>query len=321
MNNSACLPGLSMLFGLLFLSQTTGIASAQNWPEHEIRLIVNYGPGGSTDIAARAFAEEASKYLNTTIVIENKPGGQGTIGPAAVANARPDGYTIGALGTPPLTIAPHMIDVTYTLDDFAPIGAYARHRFGIAVRPDSEFKTFADLVEAAKSRAIKYSAAAAPNNLVFPQIRKLAGGEYTWVPFQSEPDSVAAVLGGHVDAVVMTTAGMLELIKDGKLRLLASASPVRWTEMPDIPTLADLGYPVSVDSLVGYGAPAGVPEDRLALLHEAFTKAAASPSVQQRLASFYMESISLSGQEYKKLLMEEYEKMGTQLKEAGLAKP
>lgn len=295
-------------------------ALAQAWPDREVTLVVNYGAGGVTDVTVRALAAEAAKVLNVPVQVVNRPGGQGTTGPTFIAAQRPDGHTIGVTSFAPMAISPHMMDVSYKIDDFDYVGGFGRFRYGIAVAETSQIKTMADMVAAAKTRRVTFAASGPPNNLVLSKLGKALGLRFQFVPYPSGAESVTAALGGHVDAVVQTPTEMLPLIQAGKLRVLASASPVRWTERPDMPTLIDLGYGVSIDSWVGLAGPKGIDPARLAILRQAFAKAAQSPEVATSFERLGMSPSYMSGPEYKAFLDKGFVEMGQDLAEAGLAR-
>lgn len=282
--------------------------------------MVNYGAGGVTDVTVRALANEAAKILKVPVQIVNRPGGQGTTGPTFVAAQRPDGHTIGVTSFAPMAISPHMIDVSYGIDDFAYVGGFGRFRYGVAVNAESSIKSIDDLIAAAKARRVTFSASGPPNNLALLELGKKAGVRFQFVPYPSGAESVTAVLGNHIDAVVQTPTEMLPLIQAGKLRLLASASPVRWSELPDVPTLADLGHGVSIDSWVGLGGPKGIDSARLQVLEKAFAEAARSPEVAKSFETLGMSLSYMSGEEYRGFLKKGFGEMATSLAEAGLAK-
>jgi tripartite-type tricarboxylate transporter receptor subunit TctC len=305
----------------LILAAALGAPAAQaDWPEREVTLVVNYGAGGVTDSTVRALAVEAEKNLKVPVQIVNRPGGQGTVGPTFLAAQKPDGYTIGVTSFAPMAISPHMMNVSYSLDDFAFIGGYGRFRYGVAVRTESPIKSIDELVAAAKTRRVTFSASGPPNNLALWNLASKTGVQFQYVPFPSGAEAVTAVLGGHVDAVVQTPTEMLQLIDAGKLRLLASASPVRWTEKPDVPTLIDLGHGISIDSWIGLAAPKGTPPDRLQALEAAFSKSVQSPEVEKAFTNMGMSAAVMTGAEYRAFLDKGLKEMETALAESGLAK-
>lgn len=305
---------------LLAMSALVAPAFGQAWPDREVTLVVNYGAGGVTDVTVRALAAEASKNLKVPIQIVNRPGGQGTTGPTFVAAQKPDGYTIGVTSFAPMAINPHMIDVSYTIDDFAYLGGYGRFRYGIVVNEASPIKSIDDLIKAAKTKAVTFSASGPPNNLALLELGKKTGGRFRFIPYPSGVESVTAVLGGHIDAVVQTPTEMLPLIESGKLRLLASASPVRWSEKPDVPTLVDLGYGVAIDSWIGLAGPKGIDPERLKILQDAFAKAAGSPEVSKSFEQLGMSIAYMNSDDYRAFLKKGYIEMGASLVETGLAK-
>ena len=303
------------------LAAAIGTAEARaDWPEREITLVVNYGAGGVTDSTVRALAVEAEKHLGVPVQVVNRPGGQGTTGPTFLAAQKPDGYTIGVTSFAPMAISPHMMDVSYTLDDFAFIGGYGRFRYGVVVREESPITSIEELIAEAKERRVTFSASGPPNNLSLWELGSKTGARFQYVPFPSGAEAVTAVLGGHVDVVVQTPTEMLQLIDGGKMRLLASASPVRWDEKPDVPTLIDLGYDISIDSWIGLAAPKDIEPERLAILEEAFSKAIRSPEVARSFAVLGMSPSAMSGAEYRGFLDEGYAEMAVGLAESGLAK-
>lgn len=297
-----------------------GSASAQTWPDREITLVVNYGAGGVTDVTIRALASEASKLLKVPVQIVNRAGGQGTTGPTFVAAQKPDGHTIGVTSFAPMAISPHMMDVSYKIDDFAYVGGFGRFRYGIAVAETSKLKSMEDMVAAAKTRRVTFAASGPPNNLALSELGKKLGIRFQFVPYPSGAESVTAALGGHVDAVVQTPTEMLALAEAGKLRILASASPVRWTEKPDMPTLIDLGYGVSIDSWVGLAGPKGIDPARLEILSQAFATAAKSQEVAKSFEQLGMSPAYMTGPDYKAFLDKGIVEMEKSLNEAGLAK-
>jgi Uncharacterized protein conserved in bacteria len=314
------MPVKLVVVGFLFAVGLISSAAAESWPEREITLVVNYGAGGVTDVTVRALAAEAAKILKVPVQIVNRPGGQGTTGPTFIAAQKPDGYTIGVTSFAPMAINPHMIDVTYTIDDFDYVGGFGRFRYGIVVNVDSPIKSIDDLVKAAKTKPVTFSASGPPNNLALLELGKKTGARFRFVPFPSGAESVTAVLGNHIDAVVQTPTEMLSLIQAGKLRLLASASPVRWTELPDVPTLLDLGHGVSIDSWIGLGGPKGMDPAKLKTLRDAFEKAAGSTEVARSYEQLGMSMAYKNGDEYRAFLRKGYEEMGQSLAETGLAK-
>ena len=296
------------------------LARAATWPEREVTIIVQYGPGGSTDVSTRAIAAEMEKILGVPVQIVNRPGGQGTVGPQQVAAARPDGYTLGTTGLAGLAIAPHMLDVPYSADSFAFLPAFARYLYGIAVRAESPHRTLADLIAAARAKRTTFGATGAPNNIGMFDLARLTGARFQFVPFGSGAEAVTAAIGGHVEAVIQNPPEMLPALESGRLRLLASASAGRWKEFPEVPTLREQGHEVVVDSMIGFIGPRGIPEERRAVLARAILEAAQKPALAEILGRFGMVPSLMQAAEFETTVRQAHDRFGPQLREAGLAR-
>jgi tripartite-type tricarboxylate transporter receptor subunit TctC len=258
-------------------------AGAQEFPIKPVTLIVPWPAGGSTDLSMRAIAETASKHLGQPIVIDNRAGGSGTVGPAGMAaSAKPDGYTISQIPMPVLRL-PIMQDTTWDPEkDFTYIANLTGYTFGITTA-SAEFKTWKDVVEYAKKNPGKVTyatgGAGTSPHIGTEQIALRAGIELTHVPFKGGAESNAAVLGGHTMLQADST-GWKALVESGKLRLLMVWTDKRSPSFPDVPTLKELGYPLVYDSPYGIAGPKGMDPKVVAKLDDAFRKAVEDPAVQ-----------------------------------------
>lgn len=309
---------LIMTVGLAALLPMAVPAAASDFPTRAITVVVNYGAGGVTDVTVRALAAEVSEILGVPVQVSNRAGGQGTAGPTFVSGQRADGYTIGVTSFAPMAISPHMFDVPFTIDDFDFLAGVGRHRYGIAVSADSPYESAEDLMAAGQDQRLTVSASGPPNNLPVFELNREYETQFEFVPFPSGAEAITAVIGGHVDAVVQSPTEMLPLAESGQIRILASLSPVRWFEEPDMPTMIELGYDVSADSWLGFGAPQGVDPAHLEILRDAFRQAAESPEVADAFQRLGMEMSYMTGEEYETFLREGYDQMGVSLREAGL---
>jgi tripartite-type tricarboxylate transporter receptor subunit TctC len=297
-------------------------AARADWPEREIQLVVNYGAGGNTDVSARAFARGLERQLGKPVVVVNRPGAEGTIGPAFVATQRPDGYTIGVVTYSTVAIQPHVRDVPYTIGSFDFVAGYGRFRYGVTVRADSPHRTLDDLVRAAKQgNGLFVGAPSAPNNLAMFELGRLTGGKFEQVQYRSGAETVTALLGGQVDVIVQNPSDVVAQIRAGQLRLLASASPMRWQEFPDVPTMREAGYEVEIDSWLGVAVPRGTPRPVLERLEAASLAALRDPAVAEQIGATGVDPQALPGKEYEALLVRGAEQMGPILRRAGMAKP
>jgi tripartite-type tricarboxylate transporter receptor subunit TctC len=267
-------------------------AQAQDYPTKPITLIVPWTAGGSTDITMRAMAEVASKHLGQPIVIDNKAGGGGTVGPATMAaTAKPDGYTLSQI---PVTVfrLPLMQKTSWDAQkDFSYIIHLTGYTFGIIAKGDGPFKTFGDMIAFAKANPGKVSygtpGAGTSLHIGMETIAARQGVKFTHVPFKGNAETNAAVLGGHT-MVAADSSGWKPLVQAGQLRLLAVWTADRLKDFPDVPTLRDLGMPYVFDSPFGIAGPKGMDPKIVAKIHDAFKKALDDPGVQATLTKYDM---------------------------------
>jgi tripartite-type tricarboxylate transporter receptor subunit TctC len=277
-------------------------AMAQSYPTKPITLIVPWPAGGSTDVAMRALAENASKHLGQPIVIDNKAGASGTLGPAAMAaTAKPDGYTIAQM---PITVMrlPLMQKVSFDAEkSFTYIVHLTGYTFGITTKADSPYKTWKDVVDFAKANPgkVTYATPGAGTSLHIgmEQIADAAGIKLTQVPFKGGAETGAAVLGGHTTLQADST-GWKPLVEAGQLRLLAIWTANRSKVWPDVPTLKELGYPFVFDSPFGIAGPKGMDPKIVEILHDAFKKALEDPGVIATLERYDMVPRYMSTADY-----------------------
>jgi len=308
---------------LLALPFLFGMASVRaDYPEREISLIVNYGAGGNTDVTARVLAKGMQKHLGKPVIVINKAGAEGTLGPAFLAVQKPDGYSFGVVTYSTIAIQPYLRDLPYTIKDFEFVAGYGRFRYGVVVRADSSYKTLDDLVKAGKnSPGIFFGAPSAPNNLALFELGRRTGGKFEQVSYKSGSETVTALLGGQVEVIVQNPSDVLAQIHGGKLRLIASASPVRWREFPNVPTMKEAGYDVEIDSWLGIAVPKGTPRPIVEKLQEGVLAALKDPEVLEKITLAGVDAEALTGAQYEKLLIQGAETMGRALKASGLARP
>ena len=300
------------------------VPAMAEYPDKNITFLVNYGAGGTTDLTSRLLCSVAEKKLGKGITVVNKPGGGGTVGPTYLASRKPDGYTIGVTSFSPMGVAPHLMKVSYTLKDFTFIAGVCRYLYGIGVKADSPYKTFEDLMKAIKSgKRLKMATPSPVQAILFPRLAKVTGvnmDNVVWVRYKSGKKTTVALLGGHVDLIVGNPMDIAPQVKTGEMRFLASASPVRWPLLPDVPTLKELGYDTSIDSWLGFAAPAGIDEAKRAKLQEAFKAAVADKTIQEKMVAFGMAPKFMTGPDYGKFCAKGYKEMGADLKAIGLTK-
>lgn len=234
-------------------------AQAQDFPAKPITLIVPFPAGGSTDRHMRLLADLAGKQLGQTIVVENKPGGGGTLGPGTMARtARPDGYTISQFPMSMLRVA-HMQKTAWNpITDFSYIIGVSGYTFGFTVRGDSPYKSFNDYIAAARKNpgAVDYGSTGAGTSphLLMEELAENAKVQLNHVPFKGNADLQQALLGGHVSAQSDAT-GWDKYVDGGQMRLLLTFGEKRTQRWPEVPTAKELGYGVVSTSPYGLAGP------------------------------------------------------------------
>jgi tripartite-type tricarboxylate transporter receptor subunit TctC len=307
------------LAGLLFAS----LSLAQNFPARPVTLLVTFPAGGPTDIAGRALAEATSKYLGQPVVVENRPGATGTLGAAALVNARPDGYTVSMI---PITVLrlPHMENVAFDpMKDIRYVMGVSGYVFAFVVRSDAPWKSMAELVAAAKASPGKISYGShgigGSVHLATEELSAAQGVKLNHIPYKGSADMLTAVLGGHLDVAVDST-GAVPHVAAGKARVLAVLTEKRAPVWPDVPTLAELGYGIVSTSPYGIGVPAATPPAVVKTLHDAFKKGLEDPIHTQTLAKYNQPVWYLSSEDYTKWAREQYEKERRIIDSLGLTK-
>jgi tripartite-type tricarboxylate transporter receptor subunit TctC len=285
----------SALATLAVAFATATSALAQGFPAKPVTLIVPWPAGGSTDIVMRAMAEAAGKDLGQPVVVENKAGASGTLGPVTLRTAKPDGYTIAQM---PITMfrLPLMKDKKVSWDpatDFTYICHLSGYTFGITTKADGPFKSWADVVAFAKANPGKLTyatpGAGTSLHLGMAQIGSLASIEMTHVPFKGGAETNAAVLGGHTMLQADST-GWKTLVDAGQLRLLALWTEKRSHHWPDVPTLKELGINLVFDSPWGIAGPKGMDPAVVKRLDQAFKKSLDDAKVKELLNNFVFPS-------------------------------
>lgn len=298
-------------------------ADAQEFPTKPITLIVPFPAGGPTDLALRALGEAASKHLGQPIIVENKSGGAGTVGPATMAaTAKPDGYTIAQM---PITVyrLPLMQETTWKPDDFSYIIHLTGYVFAHIAAADTPFKTWADVVDYAKKNPGKLtygsSGTGGSPHLGTEQVAEKDGIKLTHVPFKGAAELHAAVAGGHV-MVGAGGASSKQIVDAGKARFLNVWTAKRQKSFPDVPTLQELGYPFVIDSPFGIAGPKGMDPKIVQKLHDAFKKAIEEPSVIEVLDRFEMVPNYKNSADYKLAVDEQIKLERGLLERIGLLK-
>ena len=299
------------------------IAFAQTqWPERPIQLIVPFPAGGGVDVIARSFAEVFGELLHQPVVVIARDGASGTIGTGAVAAARPDGYTLAFTPNGPITVQPHVIPtLPYKPDSLVPLCQIFAVQYVVAVRPDSPYKSLGELLVAAKSQPGKISygfggVATAPH-LAISQLAIAAHVEMLGVPYRGDPQAILALKSGEIDSAMLNIGGA----RTQGFRTLATFAGARQAEIPDTPTVNELGYPVVSSAFGGLLAPKGLPADIAAKIEAACEKAVADERFRNATRAANQEPVFRKGAEFARLLADDYAIKGDVIKRAGIKAP
>lgn len=265
---------------------------AQNYPNKTIRMMIPFPPGGGTDLIAREVGNAISKNTGWSIVPENKPGAGGNLGIDTVAKSAPDGYTIGLGQTSNLAINPSLYSkLPYKpLQDLTPIALVASSPVVIVVPANSKYKTLAELISDAKARPGIVNSASPGNGTVAhlssELLQQVAGFKTQHIPYKGFNHALNDLIGGQVDMFMSSVPTALAHIRSGKLRALAVTSSQRSSELPDVPTVAESGYP-NFEAITWFGlvAPAGTPAATIKILNEQVNIALKSPELSKKLQS------------------------------------
>lgn len=305
------------------LAAPFGAAQAQAFPSKPITLIVPWPAGGSTDRHHRALAELASKHLGQQIVVENKPGAGGTLGPSTMAlTAKPDGYTIAQYPMGMLRV-PHMQKVQWSpINDFTFIMGVSGYTFGFVVKSDSPHKTFKEYIEAARKQPEKIdygsTGIGTSPHLLMEELSAKANVKLNHIPFKGNADLMQALLGGHVMAA-SDASGWDKFVDNGQMRLLVTFGENRTKRWPQVPTAKELGYGIVSQSPYGLVGPKGMDPAVVKTLHDAFKKAMDDPKHAEVLAQLNQDPWYRTGEEYKSWAISTYAKDKLLIDRLGLA--
>src|SRR5256885_16115422 len=264
------------------------VAGAQAWPAKPLKLVTPFPPGGSADVIARLIANQLSVQLGQPVVVDNRPGAGGLVGNECVAKQPPDGYTLLLItGAYPVQGAMLKSLPFDPLGDIAMVSMLTSYPFVISVRPDSRFRSIAELIAYAKANPGKLnfpsSGIGTVHHLSGELLNAMAGIEMVHVPFRGGASPLTEVLGGRVDLLLEAMTLSIGQIHSGKLRALAVTSRDRWQALPDVPTVAETVPGYEVNSFIGLGATGGTPREIVERLNAEVRKALASPDTRQRL--------------------------------------
>ena len=328
----ACTMATILLFGTVTpaLAQQAAAKAASDtapaYPAKPIRIVVPYTSGSPVDVLGRVLAQNLSTQLSQSVIVDNRPGGGTSIGSKYVATAAPDGYTLLLIGTANLAYTPYLYpDAGYdTLKSFTPVATLVIWSHVLIATPQLPAKTLRELVDLAKAQPGKitlgFGLATVPNILA-ETLKLTTRADITGVPFKGGAQAVSEMLGGRIDLNFGTVATLLPLIKQGKVKALAFTGRTRSTDLPDVPTTAEGGYPdvgFNPDVCEAIFAPAGTPATIINRLNAALIAGLASPEMKATLTKFGFEPRPGSPQESASFMVDQVNKWPSIIKTTGV---
>ena len=312
------------LVAISFLIAASNMAHADTWPSKPIKIVLGFPPGGATDTLSRDFASKLSDELGQQVIIDNRPGAGGTIGADLVAKAAPDGYTL-TIGT----TSNHAIAVSLykklnydPVKDFAPITMLAVSQNVVVINPSIPVNNIKELVAYAKANPDEMNFGSSGNgtisHLTGEMFNALNGTRITHIPYKGSAFVFPDLLSGRISMMYDSTISIGGLIKSGKVKALAVTGAKRSKLMPDLPTVAESGYPgFESTNFFGLFAPAGTPKDIVAKLYAASVKVLSAPELQTRFAIQGAEVVANKPEEAMAMLKTDIAKWAEVAKKSG----
>ena len=288
-----------------------------------IKIIVPSSVGGGADILGRLLAEQISRTQNVTMVVENRPGASNTVGTEAAARAAPDGNTL-LIATPEFVINPHLRKLNYDpLNGFTPGCYLARSPQIFVVNGESSYRTLDDLLDTARASPGQLTLASAgpvsSTRLAFEALKYAANIDMVYVPYQGSAPAINALLARQVTSVLASYPNVIELLKTGTLRALATTSPTRIKEIPDVPTVAEYGFKGYESEIwFGFVVPAKTPGVIVSQLADWFTTALKTPEIKTKLETLGLFTVGFCGADFAAFIQKQYDEFGHTIRKTNL---
>jgi tripartite-type tricarboxylate transporter receptor subunit TctC len=298
-------------------------AAAQNFPAKPITTVVGFEPGGGTDTTARIVAPTLSELLGQQVVVENRAGAGGNIAVDYVAKAAPDGYTLVLANVGALAVNPHILRTPYDpLRDLAPVSMAVVFPNVLVVQPDLPVKSVQDYVKLAREKpGVTYASSGigGAGHLAGELLKDMAKIDIVHVPYKGGGPAMQGFLGRQVDSFFATPISSISQIRSGKARAIATTGAKRDKLMPDVPTVAESGFPgYEALNWYGYLAPAKTPKEIIERLSRDIAKALADPKVLAALNKTGVEPLAMTPDEFGRYIQREYDSWGKVVREAGI---
>jgi tripartite-type tricarboxylate transporter receptor subunit TctC len=309
----------------LCLLVTAESAPAQDWPQQPIHIIVSFGPGGGADIIGRILADAMQDRLGKPVIVENKPGAGGILGNELVANAAPDGYTLGIMTAGQLIAAVTRKSMPYDTAALTSVTQVASASLMIVTRPDFPADNVKELVAAAKADPGKIVFAspgfAATQHFAGELFKQIAGVNLLQVPFRSSPEAINAVLGKHADVLFDTVSALIGQVQSGSLKALAVTGKDRFPTVPKVAAAIESGVLPGYDVTTWYGVfgPPGMPAPIVAKLNKTLNEIIADQQVRERLVTIGVVVRGSTAEEFGKFMADEYKRWNAVREAAGIS--
>jgi tripartite-type tricarboxylate transporter receptor subunit TctC len=301
-------------------------ASAQPgaYPAKPVKLVIPYPPGGGTDITGRAMAQKLSEFLGQSVIIENKPGATGMIGAASVAKSAPDGYTVlfGAASEMAINASLFKNMAYDPRTDFEPVTLVATFPL-VFIAPATTNQSLKELIEAARAKpdSVSYGSigSGSPQHLAAELLSSMAKARFLHIPYKGSGPLVQDAVGGHVDAAVSSVPPAVPLVRAGKLRALAVTSSARSEALPDVPTMAELGFAgYEFNTWVGVAVPKGTPKEVVDRLRDGMVNALGASEVQAALRDQGAVPAGTTAEQFRQFVHDEVAKSDRIVSQAGI---
>ncbi len=322
---SRCYPLLSRALVACLFAAVAATAMAQNYPVKQVRLIVPWTPGGAADILARTVAQKLSEHWGQQVLVDNRPGANGIIGTDAAARAPADGYTLLLGATGPNSVLPSLVPkLPYdALKDFAPVSLIATTTYVLSVHPSMPVNSVKELVAMGKAKPGTFTfaspGAGTPNHLSGEMFKAATGIDMQHVPYKGSAPAMTDVMGGQITMTFENIAPSLPHIKAGKMKALGITAPKRSTLLPDVPTIAESGFPgFQAVGWFGVLAPRGTPAPVIAQLNGEIVRLLKLPDVRERLLSLGVEIHGSTPEEFDAFGRAEIDKWAKVIKAANV---
>lgn len=311
----------AVLFGLVAAASLP--VAAQTYPAHPVKLVIPVPPGGSADVVGRLLANAVVTELGQPVIVDNRAGAAGSVGTASALKAPADGYTLVQCSIGSCAINPSLYkNVGYDLlKDMAPVILLGSSINVLTVNNDAGIRSVQDLVDQARRKPMAYasSGVGASNHLAAELLKKMAGIEMTHVPYKGSGPAITDLIGGQVPVFFDNEPSILPFIKQGKVRALAVTGKTRSANLPDVPTMEELGFAgFVIEPWYAFAAPAGTPEPALRRLNTAFNNALNQPAVRDRMVAMGITPAGGSPEVLGRLIRSEYTRWAELIRAQGI---